>query len=411
MKNDVLRKATLIIAALWVVIQVVLIAVYWNYPLSGDSYYYNGHAEDYYGMGLWYPSDINSIIVAEPLINSLILQLKLFGTLETNKILNLMMNIGILLSVFIIAKKLFNEKVAYVSCILFCLLYSNSLIVLGTKTEIPFVFFLLLSLAALKPKWPNVILAGFCMGMAEWYRPLMPVFIPGLILYMFFEKYDKKYYLAFIASLAISVACIGLFNYHQTGKYFINPTTGGANLFMTANDKATGATALHLLDDPEVAPHISDRFNELQKDSVYKAAAVDWIKRHPVKYSALYIKKIVGLYIEDSWPDRAIMHNNGKFSLYLSEKDYGSLLGMALLMFFKSLVYYCVLALFIYSIVKHRKDLLSSKGTIITTLLLGTLATCLFVVSSTYHYPYMYAIIIWAAYGIVKKKNLKTTKR
>lgn len=404
------RMATIIFVAIWLICQLILIVCYWDYPLTGDTLIYEGAAAASFRGNTWYPNDLNSAIVAEPLVNGLIIQLKLFDTFNTNKILNLLMNMGIMLSVFTIAKKLFNEKVAYISSILFCLIYSNTLIVIGTRTEIPFVFFLLLAFAILKPKWINVVLAGVSMGMAEWYRPLMPVFIPGMLVYMFYERFDGKYYLGFFVSLAVVVAGIGFFNYHQTGEYFINPSTGGANLFMTANDKASGATATHLLNDPEVAPEMPDGYNELQRDSVYKAAAVDWIKNHPVKYALLFVKKIGGLYIEDSWPDRAIMHNSGYLSVYITNKDYSSIFGMAILMFAKSIVYYIVLLLFLISVIRNRKDLLSSKGSVVLTVVLCTLATCLFVVSPTYHYPMMFAIIIWAAYEIEQRLESKTLK-
>lgn len=405
---DNFKRWFVIVFVIWVIVQLILIVCYWNYPLTGDSIIYNSTATACYENDEWYPNNLNSIIVAEPLINSLIAQLRIFDTLNTNKILNFIMNLGILFSVFIVAKKLFNEKVAYLSAILFCLIYSNTLIVIGTRTEIPFVFFLLVSLAMLKPKMLNVLLAGLFMGFAEWYRPLMPFFIPGMLVYMFYEKFDKRFYVGFMFSMVIAVACIGLFNYLQTGKYFINPSTGGANLFMTANDKATGATATHLLKDPDVAPEMPEEYNELQRDSVYKASAIEWIKKHPVKYAFLYIKKIGGLYIEDSWPDRAIMHNSGQLSLFISQKNYKGLFSMALLMFAKSIVYYFVVLLFVISVIKNRKDLFSAKGTIVLTMLLVTLATCMFVVSPTYHYPVMFAIIIWAAYElniIIMKKS------
>ncbi len=402
-----IRTIACSVAILWLISQIILIAVYWDFPLTGDSALYNEIAQNSFYLGKWYPSDLRSAIVAEPLVNSLIAELKYFGTHEANKILNLLMNIGILFSLFRISKKIFNESVAYIASILFCLIYSNTLVVIGNRTEIPFVFFLLLAMAMMKPQWASVLLSGLFMGIAEWYRPLMPVFIPGLLLYMFFEKYEKKYYFVFFASLSIAIASIGIFNYHHTGKYFINPSTGGANLFMTANDKATGATALHLLRDPEVAPVIPEEYDEIQRDSVYKVAAVDWIKNHPAKYTYLYVKKIPGLYIEDSWPDRAIMHNSGMLSIYLTEKNYAKLFSMIILMFAKSIVYYIVLILFLISLIKYRRDLISSKGSIVLTLVLGTLATCLFVVSSTYHYPYMFAIIIWASYGIYKKLETK----
>ena len=132
------------LAIIWFICQVILIAIYWDYPLTGDSVLYNEIAQNSFDLGKWYPSDLRSVIVAEPLVNSLIVQLKLFGTLETNKALNLLMNIGVLFSLFTISKKIFNERVAYIASILFCLIYSNTLIVIGNRTELPFVFFLLL---------------------------------------------------------------------------------------------------------------------------------------------------------------------------------------------------------------------------------------------------------------------------
>lgn len=398
-----MTKVAKVIIPIWFFIQLILIMIYWDSPLTGDTVIYHENALATFEQGVWYPYDLNRIIVAEPLINSLIAQLKLFGTLNTNKIVNLMMNIGILICVFTIAKKLFNERVAYISCILFCLIYSNTLIVIGTRTELPFVLFLLLALVVLKPVWWNVMLAGIFMGVAEWYRPLMPVFIPGMILYMFYEKFKIKYYIIFLIALIASVACIGMFNYQQTGRYFVNPSTGGANLFMTANDKAFGGTATHLLCDSDVVPPMPKEYNALQKDSVYKVLARDWIKDHPDKFATLYVKKLGLLYIEDSWPDRAILQNSGKLSKYITEKDYESLLRAAVMMIAKSVIYYIVLIIFVISIVRYREELLSKKGTIVLTLILGTLATCLFVVSPTYHYPYMFAVIIWAAYAIDKE--------
>jgi hypothetical protein len=321
------------------------------------------------------------------------------------------MNLGILWAIFEIAKKLFNIRIAYISTILFCLIYSNAVIVVGNRTEIPFVFFLLAAFANIKHRWHNVLIAGLLMSIAEWYRPLMPVFIPGLLLYMYYKKFEKKYYVVFFLSLVIGVSCIGLFNKVQTGTFFIHPSTGGANLFMTANDKAYGGTATHLLSDTDVVGTIPKEYNALQRDSVYKELAVNWIKENPVKYSTLYIKKIFGLYIEDSWPDRAIMHSSGKLSIYVTDKDYKNLIGMASLMFLKSFVYYLVIFLFIYSVYKNRRDIISTKGSILITLVLGTLATCIYVVSPTYHYPYMYAIVIWASFGfdtIMKERMEKS---
>ena len=407
-KYDInLNKTSFLLVCIWIITQIILITILWDTPLSGDCNLYNTLALNSYSKGVLYPNNLNELIVAEPLVNSLIAQIYLFGTYNTNKILNLLMNVGILWSVYQIGIKLFNKRTAIIASCLFCLIYSNTVIVVGNRTEIPFVFFLLMSIAIIRPNSKYIILSGICMGLAEWYRPLMPLFIPGMLLYMWLEKYNKKSYVVFFFSIAIYLVGIGCFNKHQTGTFFLHPSTGGANLLMTANDKAYGGTALQLLDDPEIVPSYVKECSALQKDSIYKELAKDWIVKNPTKYAGLYIKKIFGLYIEDSWPDRSIMQSSGKLAEYTLNKDYPNLIKMVSLMFVKSLVYYVVFLLFIYSVCVNRKEIISKKGTILLTLVLGTLATCIFVVSSTYHYPYMFAIVLWAAYAIERKLDSK----
>ena len=395
-----LNRIFLLIICLWLFAQIVLIAILWDYPLSGDCNLYNTLAVNSFVRHTLYPNNINELIVAEPLVNSLVAQLHLFGTYNTNKIVNLLMNVGILWSVYQIGIKLFNKRTAIIGCCLFCLIYSNTVIVVGNRTEIPFVFFLLFSFAIIRPQTKYVIISGICLGLAEWYRPLMPIFIPGILIYMWCERYKKHFYIVLSLSITFSLVGIGLFNKQQTGFFFLHPSTAGANLLMTANDKAYGGTALQLLDDPEVVPPMAKNVSAFQKDSIYMDLAKTWIAEHPIEYAELYVRKIGGLYIEDSWPDRSIMQSSGKLAEYILTKDYSNLIKMVSLMLIKSMVYYAVLLLFIYSLITNKKEVFIKKGTILLSLFLATLATCILVVSSTYHYPYMFSIILWAAYGI-----------
>ena len=51
-------------------------------------------------------------------------------------------------------------------------------------------------------------------------------------------------------------------------------------------------------------------------------------------------------------------------------------------------------------IIKNRNDLVSDKGYVVLILLLGTMITCVLSVTPRYHYPFMFAIVIWAAYAL-----------
>lgn len=66
----------------------------------------------------------------------------------------------------------------------------------------------------------------------------------------------------------------------------------------------------------------------------------------------------------------------------------------------KSIVYYTVLLLFFYYVWTNRRDLLRERNIYLLIPVLGTAVTVLFVITSRYHYPYLFAITIYAAAGL-----------
>lgn len=66
----------------------------------------------------------------------------------------------------------------------------------------------------------------------------------------------------------------------------------------------------------------------------------------------------------------------------------------------KSIVYYTVLLLFFYYVWTNRRDLLRERNLYLLIPVLGTAVTVLFVITSRYHYPYLFAITIYAAAGL-----------
>ena len=63
----------------------------------------------------------------------------------------------------------------------------------------------------------------------------------------------------------------------------------------------------------------------------------------------------------------------------------------------KSIVYYAVLLLFLYYVWTNRRDLLRERNVYLLIPVLGTAVTVLFVITSRYHYPYLFAMTIYAA--------------
>ena len=172
---------------------------------------------------------------------------------------------------------------------------------------------------------------------------------------------------------------------------------------MTANDKAYGGVATSLMGDTTNTCYIrnAQAYTFAQKDSIWRQRAIKWIKENPGQFGKLYLMKLGGLYIEDSWPDRPILGGDGFIDKAAHNKvSKSSFISRIFSMGLKSLVYYVILFFFVYAIAKHIKELLSWKGFLLLILLLGTLSTCIFSVSPRYHYPFLFVIIIWAAYGI-----------
>lgn len=405
-KIDWKRIAT-VVSLLWIIAQIVLIIVFWDVRQRSDQGSYIRTAIDFYNRGAWYPdhtSVYDSYIWAPGLINWFILQLHVFGTLKLNYIFNLLMNIGILYNVWFLSYKFFSRRTAYVTVVLFCLLYSNTMVVLPAGTEVPFLFLSLTAFSlCVSGRTEFLLVAGCLLAVSNWIRPLAIIYIPAILLMMYLHKRRLVHYVALLVPVVAMSLLFGLMAQKQCGYFVFQSTTSGVNLIMTANDKAYGGVATSLHSDTTNICYIknSDELTFVQKDSIWKVRAIDWIKDHPARFAGLYVLKLGGLYIEDSWPERPIIGGDGFVDKMAHGKaDKVSMIKRTFNMLCKSVVYYMVCILFLIALVRQWQDIRSEKGVILVVLLLGTLSTCLFSVSPRYHYPFLFVIIIWAAYGV-----------
>lgn len=404
---------------IWILIQIVLIVIYWDVSQRSDQGAYIRMATECYERGIWYPnvSDVYSKYIWAPgLINFFILQLKFFGTLKMNYVINLLMNIAILYNVWYLAKKFFSIRTAQIATIFFCLMHSNIMIVLPAGTEIPFLFLSIsaFSLVTSKKNIGYIILASVMLTLANWIRPLVVAFLPVMLIFMLVKKYKIIHYASLLIPMVLLICVIGFATKQSLGYFNFQSTTSGFNLIMTANDKAYGGVSTSLAGDTTSTVYLKDesKYTFMEKDSIWKTRSIEWIKEHPIKFAGLYVVKLAGLHIEDSWSERPILGGDG----FVDKAAHGKADKIAILkriwnMFSKSIVYYIILLLSVIAIVKYRKELWSDKGYIILIWLLGTLITCIFSVSPRYHYPFMFALIIWAAYGVDKHMINKTKKK
>lgn len=240
--------------------------------------------------------------------------------------------------------------------------------------------------------------------MGDWIRPLVIVFLPVILFEVFFNRKKIRDGISLIGSMLVIVLSIAYFTYRLVGIPAFQSSTSGVNLIQTANDRAYGGVATQLLSDSTSTCFIKNAqsLTFVQKDSVWTARAVDWIKAHPLSYAKLYGLKIAGLFMEDSWADRPILGGAGTVGKKVDEKGLFSIdfLLTVWTRISKSIVYYAVCIMFLLSIRKYRKRILQSwrkEGLLIAFLLMGIASTCLFSVSPRYHYPFMFVIVVFAA--------------
>lgn len=392
---------------LCVAIQVILLCIFVNHKQLSDYGEYITLAQDCIARGNWYPDSANmhdSYIFAPGLINYFILQMKLFGTMSVNLWLNLMLNLGIIYFVYGISNKLFNKTTAYISVIAYSLLYSTWWVVIPAGTEVPFLFLSLLGLWAVvnQKNIGYIFLAGVAFGLANWIRPLVVIFLITALVMMYMNKVKISKYISLTIGFVLVLGLIGAASYKSANRVILQSSTSGVNLAYTSNDKAYGGVASSLLSDTTNLCYIknANSYTYAQKDSIWKARSIEWIKDHPVKFAGLYAIKIPGLFAEDTWPDRAVLPGAG----FIDKFAHGQItlpefIGRVLLLVSKSIVFYIICIVFLIGLWTKRKEILSSKGVILIPVILGIAITCIFSVSPRYHYPFLFAMVIWAAYA------------
>ncbi|MCL1947551.1 MAG: glycosyltransferase family 39 protein [Chitinivibrionia bacterium] len=414
--EKLLLKIALALFAVWVVAQIVLIVCFWGHPpLPGtDIEGYVSIARRCFDSGQWYPNaqDVYSWFIWAPgFINYLILQLHIFGTVNFNPIPNLFMNIAMLFEIYYLGKKFFSKRTGLIAAVIFMLLPSNLFVVLGQRTENPFLFLCLSALCLVfSGKLKYIILAAILFALANWIRPLAIIFLFASVVYFVIVKTKIYNYFALIIPYILVILVIGTATEKKTGYFVYQSTTSGVNLMMTSHDKATGT--FYSFDDGEIGViENSHTLTFAEKDSIWKARSIEWIKKHPVKFTLLFLKKIPILYVNDGWahPYKS-SHSIGRFLAGKDAISIDEIIGILLKQALSSIPYYLTFLLFFYSLIINRKEILSVKSVFLVIFIAGTAITCIFPAIPRYHYPYIFPVIIYAAWGIDTKIKIINKK-
>ncbi|WP_298073562.1 hypothetical protein [uncultured Bacteroides sp.] len=409
LSDETLKKTAISVVIISVIVQIFVMIYYWDVPLYSDAGSYIERAKKCYMQGTWYPNSDNIYdyyIWSLGNINWLILQLKLFGTTAYNAVFNLLFELGIVFNIYYISNFFFTKRVSYVSIALYSILYSNLIIVVPTLTQLPYLLLVISAFSlCLKPTFIKLFLAGVLFTLGNSVRPLAVLFLISSVVYLiFFYRLKYKYYFSLLISISLCVVLIGCWTYKNTGHFIYQSSTSGYNLIMVANDEATGGV-INVF-GPNDAGWIenADKVTYEEKDKIFRERAVAWIIDNPGKYILGYFKRLFLLYVEDAWSDRyfaphitlgEIGRQNGFTVEFIVENIIPRIL--------KGTCYYIVLFLGICSLFSMRKeDWKSSKIVLLLLFVLGTCATCIFPPCAAYHHPYVFIIVIWAAWYIEK---------
>ena len=414
-----LDLATKVAIALFMIIQIVLLIVFFKSPQFSDQVVHMRLATGAFNENSLYPTANNlydSYIVAPGLINFLIFQLKLLGTMDYNGVFQFAMNMAMLYEVYYIAKFFFSKTVGYIAAILYCLVYSNYLGILIWGTEIPFMFLGMTGLClCLTTKWYNVLIATVLFAIANTIRPLSILFIITIVIFFAFSKVNWKHYLLLFIPFFVLNFGYGKFNEARMGYYVSKSTTGGTNLLQTANDYADGTTTkgskIIKLKESKYAYKNNKDKTVFEKDKMWHDAGIEWIKKNPGKYFKMFFYKVPYMYADDSWPERLVIRD---YYYRKASSDNKEKREYAISMFFKNIPYYIVFILALFGVVAYRKDLYKNRKkayiSLLAYIIIGTGGTVLMPVMARYHYPFLFVLIIFAAYTIEQIYNRKFRK-
>lgn len=425
--KSVLKILSIIAMAAMLGIQIYVLLTH-KVVLASDSQRYFELATNAVKNGVWYPSSLNihdTYIFGNGLINLLILSIRLTGSIEAIKFVNIFCIYAILISCIYIIRKIFGDtEIQYWFTIIFCSTGTFWGEVAQARTELIFMAFAFGATALLMTgKIYTCLISGIFFALANWIRPLGVVFLIAGIWLLATQRAKLKQYLCLVLGAVVTVCVIGGIAYFNCGYFAYQATTGGYNLLMGASEGADGTSKFEVFGEGGAGYLSEKQKSEMtfkEKDAFYKSEAMKWIKENPGDYIKLMPKKmLVTLYSEGyslgTFYNDATAGNGGAFyrgligrmtgqsEEKLSSADIIVIWTQAVYMITLVLAFVCV----VFLIVKRRAAKLMP---FIFTVAGAIGVTMLLVGGPRYHFPILPYIIMAAAILIQSVATLKEHK-
>jgi tetratricopeptide (TPR) repeat protein len=245
---------------------------------------------------------------------------------------------------FLIARKLFNRTVGILSGVIasfyaMLIFYDGQLLITSLIVFLDLVLIGLLILTAEKPRALNWFFCGIVLGLSGIARPNILIFVPFVLIWMFFQFRDKlptravliRWMILCFAVLLV-ILPVTLRNYLVSKDFILVAWQGGYNFYLGNNPNASGCSA--------TAPEIDKTWWGGYKDGIRLAEEETGMKLRPSQISDFWFSKGFGFIFSQpsSWLKllaRKTLYfwkgyeisNNQNIYLY---KDFSSLLDVLL---------------------------------------------------------------------------------
>lgn len=416
-RHDKLIFVTIVTATIWMLIQIGLMVAAWDRPLEPDEEEYTRNAMRVLASGNLYPSDENmyDMIIHSPgVTNYLALIHFIFGSFRVEWIVNLLMNAIILYEVFYIAKSFFGQRVGCIAVILYCIIINTWFVPLKFLSEQPSYFLFITGFClGMQKKWYWVVLGGICYALSYTIRPTALAYVVTSVLFLIVCHRNWKYYLYLLVPYVGLLYGIGKYYENTMGVYVNSTYASGFCLCHAANNETWSGPNMSFAWTPGNTGYIENPENLtfVEKDSIWKSRAVEWIKENPVRYALLVPQRVFRNYALDDWATNDVFVKDPYGRALRSSDPERAMLIHRISQFAVSVPYYIVLLMFVMSIFVCRKDIFSKKGIILLITLLYTGSSFLTVAEHRSHYAFFFPLIIWAAYGLTKIKGVGVISR
>lgn len=413
------------IILIYALIQLVLILTSDIYYTSDASYYYN-LAQECIEQNEYYPAKghlYEDYIFAPLYINVTIIILKMFNSPLTISLFNFLIILVQILILYKIAFKIFSDKIASISVMLY-IFYLNTLgLSLLNYTELFFV--LLVSLAVylfLQSKNYSFVLAGIILGGAIAVQPTAWALLIAFLTLQLYVSYKNKRLSKsyFYLYGGIFILCLGGWTYSHYGKFEYSSTTGPVNLLIGANDDATGGFNSTVFEKGK-AGYIEhpETLTYIQKEDFYREKVIIWIKENPLKWISLAPLKLLHAF---AWDDIAMssllifqeinfgralknLFAGNRTSIVLENRSVITYILYFFILFLHHLYYYLLLGAISFGIFHIIKNKLSNDG--IKLILFFSLISILIIIiifgTPRFKYPIFILLLPFSAYYL----NLK----